>query len=120
MQGGQRGGTATGRDDATGHRPGAEEGSPRVVVHLLGGALDVEDVLLAQVDVLVEEEGGQVALEVTAVLHHHRTGHRVASDGEEAERKTVMHRRKWLYGAVMRHLQRQFLFNTMKHDTNDI
>lgn len=53
------------------------EGAAGVVVHLLGGAADVEDVLLAQVDVLVEEERGQVALEVPAVLHHHSAGHRV-------------------------------------------
>lgn len=44
---------------AAGHQvrdTGVVEGAAGVVVHLLGGAADVEDVLLAQVDVFVEEE----------------------------------------------------------------
>lgn len=58
------------------------EGPARVVVHLLGGAPDVEDVLLAQVDVFVEEERSQVALKVSAVLHHHSVSDRVAPGSE--------------------------------------
>lgn len=57
------------------------EGAAGVVVNLLGGAADIEDVLLAQVDVVVEEERRKVALEVAAVLHHHGVGHRVAPAG---------------------------------------
>lgn len=65
---------------APGHQvgdAGVVEGAAGVIVHLLGRAADVENILLAQVDVFVEEERGQVALEVPAVLHHHRVGHRV-------------------------------------------
>ena len=60
------------------HEAGVVERPAGVVVHLLGGPADVEHVLLAQVDVLVEEERSQVALEVPAVLHHHGARHRVA------------------------------------------
>lgn len=65
---------------APGHQvgdAGVVEGAPGVIVHLLGRAADVENILLAQVDVFVEEERGQVALEVPAVLHHYSVGHRV-------------------------------------------
>ena len=61
---------------------GVVERPATVVVDLLGGASDVEDILLAQVDALVEEERRQVTLEVTAVLHHHIVRHRVTPEGQ--------------------------------------
>lgn len=87
-------------DRGLGHRrcrhSGAEEGPPRAVVHLLGGALDVKHVAFAQVDVFIQEERGQVALEVSAVLHHHSAGHRVTSDG----RTGVRDRQEWGEGSI--------------------
>ena len=64
------------------HDAGVVEGAAGVVVHLFGGAADVENVLLAQVDVFVEEERRQVALEVPAVLHHHCVGHSVTPSAQ--------------------------------------
>lgn len=46
---------------------------------MFGGAPDVEHVLLAHVDVLVEEKRSQVTLEISAVLHHDGVCHGVTS-----------------------------------------
>lgn len=46
-----------------------------MVIHLLGGAADVKYILLSQVDVLIEEEGGKMPLKISAVLHHHSIGY---------------------------------------------
>lgn len=64
------------------------EGAPCVVVHFLGGTSDVEDVLLAQVDVFIEEKRSQVALEVSAVLHHHCVSDCVTPTDENKMRQT--------------------------------
>lgn len=87
---GRRGALALAASGHQVHDAGVVEGAAGVVVHLLGGAADVEHVLLAQVDVFVEEERGQVALEVPAVLHHHSAGHRVAPSAARQEAITCV------------------------------
>lgn len=65
------------------HNAGIVERAACVVVHLLGGTPDVENILFAHIDVFVEEKGSQVALKVSAVLHHHCVGNGVTPGNEK-------------------------------------
>lgn len=71
------------------HHARVVERSPSVVVHFLGGTSDVKNVLFAQVDVFVEEEWGEVALEVSAVLHHHCIGNCVTPEEKKKSINTT-------------------------------
>ena len=46
-----------------------------VVILVLGDSFNIEDILLTQVDVFVQKQRSQVALQVSAVLRHEGTGH---------------------------------------------
>ncbi len=59
------------------HDSGVVQRASGVVVHFLGGPPYVKYILLAQVDVLIEEKRSQVTLEIPAVLHHDGVRYRV-------------------------------------------
>ena len=61
-----------------------------MVIRLLGGSFNIEDILLAQVDVFIQKERSQVALQVSAVLHHDGTGHRVTPTDRDATPTSVL------------------------------
>lgn len=64
------------------HNTGVVQSPPGVVVYLLGCSFDVKDILLAKVNVLIEKERCQVALQVTTVLHHDGAGDCVTPEGK--------------------------------------
>lgn len=61
-----------------------------MVICLLGGSFNIEDILLAQVDVFIQKERSQVALQVSAVLHHDGTGHCVTPTDRDATPTSVL------------------------------
>lgn len=63
------------------HNPGVVQSPPGVVIHLLGCSFNIKDILLPKVNVFVEEQRCQVALQVTAVLHHDGAGDCVTPEG---------------------------------------
>lgn len=66
------------------HNAGIIQSPPGVVIHLLRGSLNVEDILLAKVNVFIQKQRCQVALQVSAVLHHDGTGHGVTRCSEDS------------------------------------
>lgn len=75
LQRGARGAVLAPRDQV--HHAGVVQSPPGMVVHLLRRSFNIEDVLLAEVNVLVQKQRCQMALQVSTVLHHDGTGHRV-------------------------------------------
>ncbi len=69
------------------HDSGVVQRASGVVVHFLGSPPDVKYILLAQVDVLIEEKRSQVTLEIPAVLHHDGVRYRVTpADKNKSDR----------------------------------
>lgn len=53
-----------------------------MVIYLLGCSFNIKDILLTKVNVFIEKQRCQVALQVTTVLHHDGTGDRVTPEDE--------------------------------------
>ena len=88
LQGRVRGaGVASGQEV---HHTRIIQSPPGVVICLLGGSFNIEDILFAQVDVFIQKERSQVALQVSAVLHHDGTGHRVTPIDRDATPNSVL------------------------------
>lgn len=56
------------------HNTGVVQSPPGMVIYLFGCSFNIKDIFLAKINVLIQKQRRQVALQVTTVLHHDGTG----------------------------------------------
>lgn len=72
------------------HNASIVQSPPGVVIYLLRCSFNIEDILLAKVNIFIQKQRSQVALQVSAVLHHDGTGHCVTPAGTEGTSASVL------------------------------